>query len=249
MGGWGSLTGTRLLGGQASSVSQRRLLAARVTGVVGLGAYNWWAAVPFVHGIVHSTDGFFSDLSANGEPHAVALQRLDLSAGAVLLVALLMRGRPASPGDRRVWSWLVAFAAVAAVGGMFPYACAAGLDPLCRHLERTFQLPVHHYVHMAAGVTEFFTATMAIAMARITDPEGTSPTGRVGHTLVPVLVVAYPLLAVAYLRERWGAFVEPTFFLMFSTIIVVELFGPRPLSGEPVNDLALPQDQPRPAPG
>lgn len=203
-----------------------RTLLAGLTGLAGLAAYNWWVGVLFVRGMVPSPDGFFSDLSANGQPHALLLQRLDLAAGLLLLAALALAGRPASRTENRLWPWLVAFAAVTAVGGLFPYACAAGLDPACRHLERTWQLPVHHDVHMVAGVAEFFTATMAVALARITDPDCASLAGKAGHVLVPVLLIAYPLLGVAYLGGRSGVFIEPVFFVMFSAMVAIELAAP-----------------------
>ncbi len=73
---------------EGATIGHRRLLAARITGMVGLGAYNWWLSVPFVPGMMRSTDGFFSDISANGQPHALLLHRLDLTAGLLLLTAL-----------------------------------------------------------------------------------------------------------------------------------------------------------------
>lgn len=236
-----------LAGREALTAPQRRLAVAWLAGLAGLGAYNWWVSVPFVHGTVVSPHGFFSDLSADGQPHAMLLQRLDLAGGLLLLTALVLRGRPQAPAEHRIWPWLVAFAAAAAVGGVYPYACATAIDPACRHLERTFQLPLHHYVHMASGVTEFFTATMAIALARITDPDRQSLAGRVGHTLVPALLIGYPVLGIAYLADRWGALAEPTFFFMFSAIVAIEIFGPGVVSSETaITDLARER---RPAPG
>jgi hypothetical protein len=41
------------------------------------------------------------------------------------------------------------------------------------------------------------------------------------------LLVGYPLLAVAYLTDRFGSFVEPVFFIGFSVMIFIELFEPR----------------------
>lgn len=240
----------RLAGRNALWAQQRRLLLARLAAAAGLGAYNWWVIVLFMHGMIPSANGFFSDLSADGRPHALLLQRLDLTAGLLLLAALVLRRRPGASAEHRIWPWLVAFAAIAAIGGMYPYACAAGLDPACRHLERTWRHPVHHYVHMIAGVVEFFTATMAIALARVTDPDSESLAGRAGHVLVPMLLVAYPLLCLAYLKGRWGALVEPTFFLMFSAILAVEIFGLGVRSPEgSVNDGSTSRDLNRPAPG
>ncbi len=207
-------------------VGERRLLAARVTGIAGLGAYNWWIAAPFVPGMLRSPDGFFSDLSADGQPHAAMLHRVDTIAGLLLLAALLLRGPHDGLAHRPEWPWLVTFAVVAALGGMFPYACSPGYDAACRRLQWGLALPLHHYLHMLSGITEFFTATMAIVLARLADPEGRTLPGRIGHALVPVLLIAYPLLGFAYFRDRIGGLIEPLFFLMFSAILAAELSGP-----------------------
>ena len=39
---------------------------AEVLAVVGVLAYNWWVAVPFVPGFMPSVNGFFSDLEVAG---------------------------------------------------------------------------------------------------------------------------------------------------------------------------------------
>lgn len=203
--------------------SDARLLGARVTGMLGLGAYNWWLATPFVPGMLRSPNGFFSDLSADGQPHAAMLHRVDTLGGMLLLVALLLRGSSGGSTKRPEWAWLVAFAIISAVGGMFPYACSPGLDAACRRLQFDFDLPVHHYVHMVAGVLEFFTATMAIWLARRSDPEGHTLPGRAGHFLLPVVLVAYPLLGYSYFFDQVGSLVEPAFFIVFSAMVAAEL--------------------------
>ena len=43
---------------------------------------------------------------------------------------------------------------------------------------------------------------------------------------VVALMVGYPLLAIAYLADEFGAIVEPIFFLAFSVMVAVELFEP-----------------------
>ncbi len=212
-------------------VPDGRLLGARITGMVGLGAYNWWLAAPFVPGMLRDRNGFFSDLSADGQPHAAMLHRVDTLAGALLLVALLLRGPLDGLTKRPEWPWLVAFAVIAAIGGMFPYACAPGYDAACRRLQYGLALPLHHYVHMVSGVGEFFSATMAIWVARRADPEGHTLPGRVSHILLPALIVAYPILGFAFFRDRAGSFIEPVFFLMFSAIVVAELSSPDARSG------------------
>ena len=173
-----------------------------------------------------SLDGFFSDLSADGQPHAIVLRRLDLAAATLILVALLLRGSASGDGPRREWRWLVAFAACGMIGARFPYACAEGLDSACRAAERHLDLAPHHYVHMAAGIAEFTTATVAIWLAHRRTRDDRDLEGRVAHLLIVVLVVAYPLLGVAYLGDRLGSLIEPVFFVSFSTMVVLELFEP-----------------------
>lgn len=222
----------RLASRSGSFPGEGRLLGARLTGMIGLGAYNWWLATPFVPGMLHSPKVFFSDLSADGQPHAAMLHRVDTIGGLLLLTALLLRGPSDGLTKRPEWPWLVGFAIIAATGGMFPYACSPGYDAACRRLQFDFQLPLHHYIHMVAGVLEFFTATMAIWLARRADPDGQSLPGRVAHVLFPALFVAYPLLGYAYLRDQVGSLVEPVFFLMFTAVVLAELSGPEAQSGQ-----------------
>ena len=205
----------------------QRIVVARALGVLGLIAYNWWVLVLFQPGWTTSIDGFFSDMSADGQPHAWMMQRADIVAGGLLIAALLLRGPVGSDGTRRrEWKWLVAFASLGAIGGRFPYACAAGLDATCRRLERSLDLPWHHYVHMAAGVGEFATITLAIWLAYRRTRGTDSFEASVFRFLIYLLVVAYPLLAVAYLGDVWGALIEPVFFMAFTSMLVAELFEP-----------------------
>ena len=44
--------------------------------------------------------------------------------------------------------------------------------------------------------------------------------------LVLGLVIGYPVLAVAYLGDRWGALLEPVLFISFSAIALFEVFQP-----------------------
>jgi hypothetical protein len=41
------------------------------------------------------------------------------------------------------------------------------------------------------------------------------------------MAIGYPLLGVAYLTDRLGAFVEPIFFICFSVMVAIELLEPR----------------------
>jgi Protein of unknown function (DUF998) len=203
-----------------------RLTAAKVLGVGGVVAYNWWVVVPFVPGLMPSANGFFSDLEATGRPHAALMSDADLVAGVLLVTALLLRGSTSRHGVRREWKWLVAFALAGAIGGRYPYACAEGLSEACRQMEWHLQLPVHHYVHVISGIAEFATITTAAVIAmRRTRHEGTVE-ARVYAGVVTALVVGYPLLGLVYLTDRLGTLAEPLFFLAFSAMVLTELFEP-----------------------
>ena len=203
-----------------------RVRLAKVLGVAGVLAYNWWVVVPFVPGLMPSANGFFSDLEATGRPHAALMSDADLAAGILVTVALLLRGSTSRHGVRRDWKWMVAFAVAGAVGGRYSYACAEGLSQTCRQMEWHLQLPVHHYVHVASGIAEFATMTTAAVIAmRRTRHEGTVE-ARAFAAVVVTFVVGYPLLGLVYLTDRLGTLVEPIFFLAFSAMVVIELFEP-----------------------
>ncbi len=203
-----------------------RLTAAKVLGVAGVVLYNWWVVVPFVPGLMPSVNGFFSDLEATGRPHATLMSDADLSAGVLLVAALLLRGSMARTGVRREWKWMVAFAVAGAVGGRYPYACAEGLSATCRQLEWHLELPLHHYVHVVSGIAEFATLTVAALIAtRRTRHDGTRE-GRAYSAVVVTLLAGYPLLALVYLTDRLGTLVEPIFFVAFSAMVLTELFEP-----------------------
>jgi Protein of unknown function (DUF998) len=200
-----------------------RVTSAKVLAVGAVAAYNWWVVVPFVPGLMPSINGFFSDLEATGRPHADLMSDADMLAGVLLLAALMLRG-PFSRGvARREWSWMVAFAVVGAVGGRFPYACSEGLSAACRQMEWHLQLPVHHYVHVVSGITEFVTLTVAAIIAARRTRDTGAPAARVYDGLVKVLVVAYPLLGLVYLTDRLGTLVEPIFFVVFSAMMLTEV--------------------------
>jgi len=202
-----------------------RLGASEVVGVAGLVLYNWWVVVPFVHGMLPSDNGFFSDIEASGLPHATLLQHLDLLSGVLLLAALALRGSLGRQYRGREWGWLVGFAVAAGAGGKFSYACSSGLSAVCRAQERRLQLPLHHYVHMLSGVLEFATITTAVFLAARRTRGQRTGSARVYRSVLRLFYVAYPLLALAYLTDRLGAFIEPVFFLSFTVVIITHLFG------------------------
>jgi hypothetical protein len=200
------------------------LSASKALAVAGVLAYNWWVVVPFVPGLMPSVNGFFSDLEATGRPHASLMSDADMAAGVLMVAALLLRGPGSTNGVRREWKWMVAFAAAGAIGGRFPYACSEGLSATCRAMEWHLQLPVHHYVHVVAGIAEFtFLTTAAVMAALRTRGDGTRAS-RVYADIVKALLVAYPFLGLVYLTDRLGTLVEPVFFIAFSTMLLAEVF-------------------------
>ena len=200
----------------------RRPLAVLLGGVWIL-LYNWWVPVAFDRHLMTSPDEFFSDLEASGRPDASVLQHLDLAAGLVLVAALLVRGRTGRTGRRTEWPWLVAMAVAGAIGGQFSYACPEGLSASCRAAEWRLALPHHHYIHVLAGIAEFAFGTVAVYLAwKRTRPKEDAVTRAVRWT-GRILVLAYPILGIAYLTDRFGAFVEPIFFTCFSVMVAVEL--------------------------
>ena len=203
------------------------LRTAKVLGVAGVLAYNWWVVVPFVPGLMPSVNGFFSDLEATGRPHADLMSDADLVAGVLLLAALLLRGSAARHGVRR---------GVEMDGGL--RGGRRGGGPLSLRL---FRGPERHLPHSWNGTCSFRSTTTStwsraspssprltiaavIAMRRTRqrrDPRGPrllgggQGSGR-----------GYPLLGLVYLTDRLGTFVEPIFFITFSAMVLAELFEP-----------------------
>jgi hypothetical protein len=204
-----------------------RLFVAQFLGLAGIVLYNWWVYVIVATNLLISTDEFFSDLEATGRPDATLFQHFDLAAGVVMFVAFLVRGPWGPNGKRKEWRWLLLFALAGAFGGHFGYACPEGLSAACRSAEWHLKLPLHHYLHVISGVIEFAAMTTAVYIAwKRTRDESGWVAKAVTATGVTMLV-GYPLLAVAYLTDRFGAFVEPIFFICFSVMVAIELLEPR----------------------
>ncbi len=217
----------------------RRLVAARTLGVAGAVAYNWWIVVPFVPGLLPSVDGFFSDLAVPGRPWAADMARADIAAGVLLVAALVLRGARSDGRPRPEWGWMLAFALAGTVGGLFPYACSEGLSATCRQQEWSLQLPLHHYVHVLAGIVEFATVTVAAVLARRRTRGSARPVARVHTAVLVALAVGYPLLGAAYLTDRLGAVVEPVFFVAVTAMVLAEVFERRrSRDGGPPDDRA-----------
>jgi len=122
---------------------------------------------------------------------------------------------------------LLGFAAACLVGGLFPYVCSEGTSAACRTAAWHFQLPFRHYLHVVAGVTEFVLITLAVLVAWRRRAELPTLIARTARVVGAVLLVAYPLLALAYVTDRLGALVEPAFFLCWTAMIVTQLLTPR----------------------
>jgi hypothetical protein len=101
------------------------------------------------------------------------------------------------------------------------------LSAACRSAEWHLRLPLHHYLHVISGVIEFAAMTTAVLFAwkRTKDDSGWVATGVKATGLA--MLIGYPILAVAYLTDRFGAFVEPIFFVSFCAMVAIELFEPR----------------------
>lgn len=209
-----------------SRAQPTRLIASRIIGLAAIASYNWWVAVLFDGTLLRSPDEFFSDLEVSGGHAALVLRRLDLLAGVLTVLALLVRGRRGPEGDRREWGWLIVFGVAGALGGLFPYECADGISAACRSAELHLQLPLHHYLHMGAGIIEFGTATVAALYARRRVSNRADLSARLVRLTSTVIVASYPVLGAAYLSDRFGAVVEPIYFVAFSVIVGVELFEP-----------------------
>jgi hypothetical protein len=219
-----------------------RVLVAELLGLVGIVLYNWWVYVIVATNLLTSTNAFFSDLEATGRRDASLFEHFDLAAGIVMFVALALRGPWGPKGKRREWTWLLFFALAGVSGGHYSYACPEGLSAACRNAEWHLRLPLHHYLHVVSGIIEFAMMTTAVYFAwKRTRDEKTVVAAGIKWTGV-TLLVGYPLLAVAYLTDRFGAFVEPIFFICFSVMIFIELFEPRrqrPVTGQQIDPDAM----------
>ena len=204
-----------------------RLVLAQFLGLVGIVLYNWWVWVVVATNLLTSTNAFFSDLEATGRPDATLLQHFDLAAGIVMFVAFVMRGPWGPQGKRAEWRWLLLFAVAGAVGGHFAYACPEGLSSACRSAEWHLRLPLHHYLHVFSGIIEFAAMTTAIYLAWKRTREHRDWVARTIKAIAVTGLIAYPLLGVAYLTDRFGSFIEPIFFVCFSVMVAIELLEPR----------------------
>jgi hypothetical protein len=86
---------------------------------------------------------------------------------------------------------------------------------------------LHHYLHVFSGIIEFAAITFAVYLAWKRTREHSDWVARSVKGIALAMAIGYPLLAVAYLTDRFGAFVEPIFFVSFSVMVAIELLEPR----------------------
>jgi hypothetical protein len=196
---------------------------AWIFGIAGLLAYNWWVLVPLRPGLMRSPSELFSNLEVTGQPFATAMQHADLLSGLFLLGSFLAAGSRSIPGGRRDWLAMMVFAAAGALGGLFPEVCADEISARCRTMEWNFQLPLHQYLHIAAGIFEFGGITLALLFACQRTRHERARTARVYRDLARAAAAAYPLLAAAYLLNRLGGVVEAVFFTGFTVMAATQI--------------------------
>jgi hypothetical protein len=206
----------------ATGVAARRAFAW-AAGITGLIAYDWWVLVPLRPGLMKSPNELFSNLEVTGQPFAAAMQRADIVSGVLLLVAFAVAGSRSIAGGRREWRALLVFAAAGSAGGIFPETCADEISASCRRMEWAFQLPLQDYLHSVSGIVEFAALTLALVFAyRRTRGSGTG-SARVYRALVRAMLVAYPLLGLAYLTSRLGGVMEAIFYTGFTAAVIAQL--------------------------
>ncbi|HVB45896.1 MAG TPA: DUF998 domain-containing protein [Streptosporangiaceae bacterium] len=210
------LTRQQLLG-------RRRTALAWLLCTAGLVGYNWWILIPFKPGLMRSPNEMFSNLEVNGQPFASMMQHADLISGLLLLAAFVVAGTRTGLGTRREQLAMLAFAAGAAAGGIFPETCADAINATCKELELTLRLPASQYLHLAAGAVEFGGATITLVWAARRTRGQHSRVAAVYRTLFLAAFVGYPLLGVMFLLDRFGAVIEAAAFACISVLLVVQL--------------------------
>ncbi|MGD0879958.1 MAG: DUF998 domain-containing protein [Acidimicrobiales bacterium] len=188
-------------------------------GTAGILAYNWWVLVPVKPGLMRSPNELFSDLEATGQPLAGAMRSADFASGVLLVAAFVLLNTGVIDALRREWTAMVVFAIAGSVGAIFPESCADGVSDACRAAEIRFQLPVHHYVHIVAGIVEFGAITLALYSAVRRTRGSDSRFARLYRDLWRGALVAYPLLGLAYVTNDLGGIMEGVFFVGFTVMI------------------------------
>ena len=192
--------------------------------VVGLLLYNWWILVPLKPGLMHSPNELFSDLEVTGQPFAAAMQYADLMSGVLVLAALLLIGCQKKRPEFREWVAMIVFAGAVIIGGIFEESCPDGISAACRSLEWSFQLPLHHYLHIIAGIFEFGGITFALAFAYRRTRGLKTFRAKIYRRLGRGAFAAYPILGLAYIVNILGSLIEAVFFTSFAIIVMAQLF-------------------------
>jgi hypothetical protein len=145
------------------------------------------------------------------------MRSADFLSGALLVAAfLVLHGAPALRREGRA---MIVFAVAGSMGAIFPESCADGISNACRNAEIRLQLPVHHYVHIAAGIVEFGAITVALYQAHRRTRGQSTRAARMYRDLWRGALVAYPLLGLAYVTNDLGGVMEAVFFVGFSLMI------------------------------
>ena len=203
--------------------NQKASRLALIISILGLILYNWWIFVFFRPGLIKSPNELFSNLEITGQPFAWAMQRTDILSGILLIIALAMIYRKANRLDFKEWAAVLLFGVFGSIGGIFSESCADEISASCRAAEWGFRLPLHHYIHMLAGVAEFAAITYSLYLAHTRTKNQVNRPGKVYKFLWRSAFYAYPLLGIAYIFDIYGAIMEIVFFIGF-TILIVEHF-------------------------
>ncbi len=203
------------------ALGRTRQVMAWICAGAGLVAYNWWVLAALKPGLISSPSELFSNLEVSGQPYAVVWRHADVAAGTLLFVAFLAAGSRVSGRGERAALLLLALAE--AVGSALPEACADGIDAQCRSLEYHLRLPVSQYRHDLLGIAEFFSISAAVIIAVRRTRDERSGVALVYLALARIGLVAYPLLGLAYLTNRFGAVMEAVFFTGFSVAALTEI--------------------------
>jgi hypothetical protein len=192
-------------------------------GIAGLAFYNWWVLVLFRPSLLRSPNELFSNLEVTGQPFASEMQRADLMAGLLIVLAFVAVGWWSLRAGLREWVSMVVFGAAVAIGGRFPETCPDEISRACKDHEWHFQLSLQEYLHVIAGISEFAAITLALVFAyqRTRGRGGIVPIVYWG--LLVGAIIAYPGLAVAYLFNFAGSIVEGLFFTGFTVMVVTQL--------------------------
>ena len=91
----------------------------------------------------------------------------------------------------------------------------------------SLSFPGPAYNPSISGIIEFATMTTAVFFAWKRTRDDSSWVSKGVKATALAMLIGYPLLAVAYLTDRFGAFVEPIFFVSFCAMVAIELFEPR----------------------